>query len=181
MQSSHKNPLFFALLITIASITACSSENSKTNSADSVAVKTEPGIPAVSVSFKDEQTGKVYDHYIHLKNALVKSDAKDAQEAAAALADASDAAGNKKSAETAGKIAQSNDLAAQRALFNDLTTEVENTIRPGTLSSGKIYKQYCPMANDGNGGYWLSAESAIKNPYYGDDMLECGEVKEEIK
>jgi hypothetical protein len=37
------------------------------------------------------------------------------------------------------------------------------------------------MANDGNGGYWLSSEPQIKNPYYGDEMLECGEVKEEIK
>jgi hypothetical protein len=37
------------------------------------------------------------------------------------------------------------------------------------------------MAKNGDGAYWLASEKEIKNPYYGDDMLNCGEVKEEIK
>jgi Cu(I)/Ag(I) efflux system membrane fusion protein len=36
------------------------------------------------------------------------------------------------------------------------------------------------MANEGKGGYWLSSQEEIMNPYYGDDMLHCGEVKETI-
>lgn len=180
MQPMNKISLF-ALLITIASITGCSSDGSKNKTDHAAAEKTTPAAPAVKVTFKNDSVNAVYDHYIHLKNVLVKSDAKEAQVAAAALEKALKAIGNEKGAEAAGKIAQSTSLAAQRAELNSLTTEVENTIRPGTLSSGKIYKQYCPMANDGNGGYWLSAEPEIRNPYYGDDMLECGEVKEEIK
>ena len=33
------------------------------------------------------------------------------------------------------------------------------------------------MANDDKGGYWLSIEKEIKNPYFGSKMLKCGEVK----
>jgi len=36
------------------------------------------------------------------------------------------------------------------------------------------------MARDGAGAYWLSATKEIKNPYYGDAMLTCGETKEVI-
>jgi len=36
------------------------------------------------------------------------------------------------------------------------------------------------MANNGNGGDWLSSEKKIQNPYYGSDMMECGAVLETI-
>jgi Cu(I)/Ag(I) efflux system membrane fusion protein len=34
------------------------------------------------------------------------------------------------------------------------------------------------MANDDVGGYWFSESEEIRNPYFGDEMLLCGEVKE---
>ena len=36
------------------------------------------------------------------------------------------------------------------------------------------------MAGNDKGAYWLSKESKIKNPYFGDEMLTCGSVKETI-
>ncbi|CAM1374698.1 efflux RND transporter periplasmic adaptor subunit [Tenacibaculum xiamenense] len=42
------------------------------------------------------------------------------------------------------------------------------------------YKQYCPMANSDKGAYWLSKEKQVLNPYFGDKMLKCGEVKQVI-
>ena len=44
-----------------------------------------------------------------------------------------------------------------------------------------IYYQFCPMARNGAGAYWLSAVKEIKNPYYGEAMLTCGENKEVIE
>ena len=44
-----------------------------------------------------------------------------------------------------------------------------------------VYYQHCPMADDGKGANWLSKESAIKNPYYGSQMLSCGKTVETIK
>ena len=44
-----------------------------------------------------------------------------------------------------------------------------------------VYYQHCPMYNNGKGANWLSKESAIKNPYYGSQMLTCGSTVETIK
>lgn len=44
-----------------------------------------------------------------------------------------------------------------------------------------LYLEFCSMANDNKGGYWLSTEKEIKNPYFGSKMLKCGEVKQDIK
>ncbi|MBA4058359.1 MAG: hypothetical protein C0490_26815, partial [Marivirga sp.] len=51
----------------------------------------------------------------------------------------------------------------------------------GKLSMGILYLEYCPMANNNEGAYWLSNEKEIKNPYFGDKMLKCGSVKETIQ
>lgn len=43
-----------------------------------------------------------------------------------------------------------------------------------------IYYQYCPMAFNNKGAYWLSNTEEIRNPYFGDKMLTCGSTKEVI-
>lgn len=43
-----------------------------------------------------------------------------------------------------------------------------------------VYVQFCPMANNDDGARWLSTEKEIRNPYYGDMMLTCGEVEKEL-
>ena len=44
-----------------------------------------------------------------------------------------------------------------------------------------LYIQICPMANNNKGAIWLSREEEIKNPYFGDLMLSCGEIQDIIK
>ena len=44
-----------------------------------------------------------------------------------------------------------------------------------------MYKIFCSMYDDNKGAYWLSDSKEVKNPYYGEDMLTCGEVQEELK
>jgi len=44
-----------------------------------------------------------------------------------------------------------------------------------------IYIQHCPMANSNKGADWLSLSDEIRNPYFGADMLTCGEVTEELQ
>ena len=36
------------------------------------------------------------------------------------------------------------------------------------------------MAFDNQGAYWLSNAKQIRNPYFGEKMLTCGEVKEKL-
>lgn len=69
------------------------------------------------------------------------------------------------------------DLEDKREAFEDLSKimyEVVNTYGAKTV----VYKQYCPMALEDKGAYWLSVNKEIKNPYFGNKMLECGEVQQ---
>src|SRR5690606_25014835 len=43
-----------------------------------------------------------------------------------------------------------------------------------------VYVQYCPMAFNDHGAYWLSADAEIRNPYFGRLLKECGEVLDTI-
>ena len=44
----------------------------------------------------------------------------------------------------------------------------------------EVYRQYCPMAFDGDGAYWISDEEEIRNPYLPENMLRCGEMVERL-
>ncbi len=44
-----------------------------------------------------------------------------------------------------------------------------------------LYVQHCPMADSNKGADWLSTKAEIKNPYFGEAMLTCGEITDTIK
>jgi len=44
----------------------------------------------------------------------------------------------------------------------------------------KLYVDYCPMANDNKGAFWLSEIKEIRNPFMAEAMRTCGEIKQEI-
>jgi len=72
----------------------------------------------------------------------------------------------------------------QRTIFLTISKSLSGTIQKLGVEMGEdviLYLQYCPMANDNKGGYWLSNEKEIKNPYFGKEMPDCGEVKSIIK
>jgi Cu(I)/Ag(I) efflux system membrane fusion protein len=52
-----------------------------------------------------------------------------------------------------------------------------STFRP---VNQKLFVQHCPMADNDRGADWLSLSREIRNPYYGEAMLTCGEVSKEI-
>ncbi|MEQ8554094.1 MAG: DUF3347 domain-containing protein [Cyclobacteriaceae bacterium] len=131
--------------------------------------------------FKDKALGSSYTHYIHLKNALVASDFQKAKSASEALVKAiHNVKGSDKVHAEAAKVAQAGSLENQRKAFTALSNEVAALIKNNELSMGELYLEYCPMANGNTGGYWLSNEKEIRNPYFGDKMLKCGSVKETI-
>ncbi len=134
------------------------------------------------VSFEDRAFARVYQQYLALKAAFVNTNASEASAVALRLNEAQKAAVSNQELEKAlMAIAQSNDVAAQRALFEDVSTLVEAEIALQTITSGTIYKQYCPMAFQGEGAYWLSDSKEVRNPYFGDKMLKCGTVEKELK
>ncbi len=73
-------------------------------------------------------------------------------------------------------VKSSSNLEDQRKNFTPLSDQFIEVLT--VFGTSKTYfHQYCPMANDYTGGSWISAEKAIKNPYFGDQMLTCGSVK----
>jgi len=68
----------------------------------------------------------------------------------------------------------------KRVFFEKISTAMYAAVKDAQLQHAGIYHQYCPMAFNEKGAYWLSNVSEIQNPYYGKKMLECGEVKDSL-
>jgi len=134
------------------------------------------------VQLEDSKTQTIYDNYVGLKDALVASNFEAAKSSASALQENLAAfEGCENTSLIAKKIVESKELASQRKEFTYLSSDVIAMFTHAPLKKGPIYVQHCPMANKGEGGYWLSSEKKIQNPYYGDEMMECGEVTQEFK
>tara|TARA_R110000868_G_scaffold113264_1_gene304148 strand:+ start:3342 stop:5180 length:1839 start_codon:yes stop_codon:yes gene_type:complete len=82
---------------------------------------------------------------------------------------------------TLGNIESGSDIEKQRLAFADFNDALYSAIKMFGVVNETVYYQFCPMARNGAGAYWLSAVKEIKNPYYGEAMLTCGENKEVIK
>ncbi|MCQ6957210.1 DUF3347 domain-containing protein [Mucilaginibacter aquariorum] len=73
-------------------------------------------------------------------------------------------------------ISESADISHQREHFASLSLNMFELVKSLKINTAIVYRQYCPMKKS----YWLSESSTIENPYYGDQMLTCGEVKETL-
>ena len=74
------------------------------------------------------------------------------------------------------KIAEHEDIEAQRKQFGFLSTALINSLQAFGYKD-TLYVQHCPMAFDNTGANWLSSEEQVLNPYFGDKMLRCGTVQ----
>jgi len=63
-------------------------------------------------------------------------------------------------------------------MISDITYDLVRTVG---LQNQTVYRQYCPMAFNYRGAYWLSNRRQIENPYFGREMLDCGQVRETMK
>ena len=87
-----------------------------------------------------------------------------------------------KSMETASRlISSTRDVEIQRAAFSQLTNAFYSSIKTFGVEGLDAYYQFCPMAFDNKGAFWISGEKEISNPYFGEKMLRCGETKETLK
>ena len=143
-------------------------------------------------STKKAQLASLLTSYYDIKNALVNGDAGTAASGGAQLVknlnevdmhslpeaghNAFMAVKDKLKADAA-SIAATGKIEAQRVAFSSLSNTIYTLAKAAGLSDSPIYQQYCPMKKM----YWLSSETAIKNPYYGKMMLTCGKVTDTLK
>ncbi len=140
-----------------------------------------------------EQITKIAEAYFQLKNSLVASDASAATKALQGLTntlsrvDMRSLKGRAHDHWMALKasldkdlqqLTKANDLETIRHHFAGLSENILDMVESFGLEKDKVYKDFCPMALDNNGAHWLSETEEIRNPYFGDAMLSCGEVKE---
>lgn len=149
---------------------------------DSAADQASTSTTTDATTLKDGKLNAVYQHYIHLTTALVNSDAAEAKVAANAIeAGARQMEGGSAIAAQASKITNASDTEVQRAAYEALSNKMIELVKKSGLTTGELYVDYCPMAFDDKGAAWLSNNKEIRNPYFGDKMLKCGEIKETIK
>lgn len=162
------------LLFAITSLIACKNDSKKDSnkSVSTDEIKTEAGL-----SFYENTIGEQFQHYIHIKKALVNSDLDEAKSGAIMLTNVTE---NGSLKDVAISISTAQDIETARMLFAEVTKKMTLIVNK-SISTGEVYQQYCPMAFNNSGGYWLSTDKEIRNPYFGDRMLKCGSVTETIK
>lgn len=79
------------------------------------------------------------------------------------------------------EIQASSDIEAQRKAFSNLSDNLYKSVSAFGLGGKEAFYEFCPMAFNNEGAYWLSDQQQIRNPYFGDKMLTCGSVKEKLK
>lgn len=162
------------------------------------AKKSEPKSEIASISHDTHnetvQEGplqRVYDAYFNLKDAFVQSNSETVAANAKVLLDAISAVKmeslsaaehtiwmkvNTTLTARSTAIASAKSIDKQRENLNELSKNVYELFKTAKATA-PVYYQYCPM-KDAN---WLSKENAVKNPYYGAEMLTCGKTVETIQ
>lgn len=137
----------------------------------------------------------IIDSYLDLKNALVEDNSNNAASSGKKLLDAFvnfDISAQAKqhhkelyeiiedAREHAEHISKNRGhIDHQREHFDIMSKDIRDLILI-TGSDRTLYQAFCPMYNNKEGGTWLSESSEIKNPFYGNKMLKCGVVQQEI-
>ncbi len=196
--------IILGFAIAAAGLTACNNKNA----ADTKQTEVKNDTQAIVAQQKASDTTiapaavafpvkEIIAGYLQLKNALSKDNAKDAATAGNAIVttlatvdmkslsteqmknyiDIADDL--KEHAEHIG--ANAGKIAHQREHFVMLSKDVADLIKTFGNGGQTLYKDFCPMANDGKGAIWISELKEIKNPYYGKAMSTCGSVKETMK
>ena len=164
------------LLATLLSFASCSSTSEETTQgSEATATREEHAKEA-----KEETIVNVVNEYLSIKNALVASNAETAQAGAVKLLGVVDATEMPEVQQETKELAAVNNIDSLRTHFDLLSVALYEEIKQHPDSSRTLYKQYCPMAFNNQGAFWLSTEKEIKNPYYGDKMMNCGRVEEEL-
>src|SRR5690554_289955 len=189
--------LFIGLLASsVLALTACNGTSEKKSESD-VHTSHETAVSNESNAASDQGTfSELFSHYQHLTFALSSDDDKEAANAAKGMLEALP------------KINTKGFSTAQKSIFDDIAADIlEHSEHIGD-NIGNIahqrehlvllskdfydiakefgtekfmYKVFCSMYDGDKGAYWLSDSKEVKNPYYGEMMLTCGEVQEELK
>ncbi|MCY4658871.1 MAG: metal transporter [Acidobacteria bacterium] len=126
---------------------------------------------AVSAPAAAEPADELAAPYLHIQVALANDSVDGVAAAAASISAAAAALGAAGAAiaASAQALAAAQDLRTARAVFGPLS---DAFIAYGEeVGYGELRVAYCPMVDKS----WVQAAGGIRNPFYGSQMLTCGE------
>lgn len=180
---------------TTATQTTAPVETTVVKSETTTAIVITDTVQAVEQTSVSNPIAEVYVDYIGLKNSLTKDNADSAAAYARKLFKDIEQVQMDKLNPTqhtawmkhmknlsyhAEHIKGTSELEHQREHFISLSKTMYDLLKSFSTNTETVYYQFCPMANDGKGAYWISENSKIVNPYFGKQMLTCGSAKETI-
>jgi hypothetical protein len=148
----------------------------------------------VSSEFQ-KQLSEVFANYVLMKDAFVTSDASKVKTESKKVSDALAKVDMKlvegvahndwmthldPMQKSLAAIQSADDIEAQRKEFSVVSGSLYKSIKAFGLGGKEAFYDFCPMAFNNEGGYWLSDNDQIRNPYFGDAMLTCGSVQEKL-
>ena len=143
--------------------------------------KPKPVISGKSLVVGDESLHALFLLYEQLSTALVNGEAAKATTTANSLHTGARELGWPQIASVAQEITTEESLGDKRTAFEQLGKIMEQSLRKKGLRSGAVYVHHCPMAFDNRGASWLSSGQETLNPYYGEEMLNCGAISDTLK
>jgi hypothetical protein len=139
--------------------------------------------------------GQMHQHYRDIAQAFVADDAEAADAAAQKMreqveglsadgldAEAKDAWESHRKGLRTGlhQLTSAGDIEVKREHFSHISEAMYCALKSFGGIDQEVHVAFCPMAADGHGAYWLADKAEIENPYMGQKMAACGEVKEAI-
>ncbi len=189
--------IIIGLVLAAVTFVSCNNAEKKNTDADVKIDSSANGMQRDNMQVQNETPiHGILTGYLQVKNALANDNGNDAAD------------GGKVISEAMAKLDESSLSAVQTKAYNAVADDLKENAEHINENSGKIahqrehfemlsqdmydllksfdktqtlYKDFCPMANDKKGAFWISETKEIKNPYLGKKMPTCGEVKEEIK
>lgn len=181
-------------IVVLALLAACGSSDQE---AGNQVVKDVPLAQSKNSDTFNGSFSNLLNNYYHLKDALVLSNDTIAIRNANLLAASADSLklselrADSNIVEVANQYVQTvasesknisgeKSIEGKRKSFQMISDAMYDLVRTVRYDKEVLYHQFCPMAFNDAGAYWLSSSSDIKNPYFGKKMLTCGEVKDSI-
>ena len=157
--------------------------------------KNKGGRLEVSKEFQ-QQLKEVLNEYIVLKDALVKEESNNiisqSEKIEALLSKVDMKLLENKEAQifwmslekqlrvVVSSILKTTAIKEQRNHFKQISASLIEALQVFGVNE-KVFIAFCPMADGDKGAYWISKEKKITNPYFGNAMLTCGEIKQVIE
>lgn len=165
-------------------------EMPSSNSATTQVVVFENVDPSVS-----SQINGFYNDYAKMSDALIEDNADGAKTIAKKLSDdvtkfdMSKLTGaqmdfyhthSAKLSATLKNINESIDIEEIRTNLSTISESMYALVKAYHANTSELYYNFCPMAKNHEGAYWLTGNKEIRNPYMGQRMLRCGSTTETI-